>query len=187
MIVKNLSALNLISVDNFVEVNSQERILINNSIEKNYSQNPFDDSTNNQFPLYDDPTSFFSYLYEQYKSLCYELFGNFHITPQNKTTCWCYRSNINDFRSGWHNHLTTSTINGVYYYQVEGDGIFFERNGKEFQYIPQQGELIIFPNDLNHNAARTTSQNWRYSINMEILTEESSSTLFKKYELKENK
>ena len=181
VIVKNLPEWSLISVENFAEVNSQERILINNSIEKNYSQNPFDDSTNNQFPLYDDPTSFFSYLYEQYKSLCYELFGNFHITPQNKTTCWCYRSNINDFRSGWHNHLATSTINGVYYYQVEGDGIFFERNGKEFHYIPQQGELLIFPNDLNHNAARTTSQNWRYSLNMEILTEESASTLFKKY------
>ena len=118
--------------------------------------------------------------------MCYELFGNFHITPQNKTTCWCYRSNINEFRSGWHNHLHTSTINGVYYYQVEGDGIFFERNGKEFHYIPQQGELLIFPNDLNHNAARTTSQNWRYSLNMEILTEESSSTLFKKYGITKN-
>ena len=137
----------------------------------------------NNFPLYNDETSFFSHLYEKYKVLCYELFGNFHISPQNKTTCWCYRSNINDFKSGWHNHLATSTINGVYYYQVEGDGIFFERNGKEFHYIPQQGELLIFPNDLNHNAARTTSQNWRYSINMEIKTEESASTLFKNYGL----
>lgn len=181
MKVKNLPEWSLISVENFAEVNSQERILINDSIEKNYFQNAFNASVNNQFPLYDDHTSFFSHLYEKYKALCYELFGIFHITPQNKTTCWCYRSNINDFRSGWHNHLTTSTINGVYYYQVEGDGIFFERNGKEFQYIPQQGELIIFPNDLNHNAARTTSQNWRYSINMEIITEESASTLFKKY------
>ena len=184
VIFKNLPALNLISVENFAEVTSQERILINNSIEKNYLKDPLPKSMQqNQFPLYDDHTSFFSDLYEKYKALCYELFGSFHITPQNKTTCWCYRSNINDFRSGWHNHLATSTINGVYYYQVEGDGIFFERHGKEFHYIPQQGELLIFPNDLNHNAARTTSQNWRYSLNMEILTEESSSTLFKKYGL----
>ena len=54
--VKTLPEWNLISVENFAEVNSQERILINNSIEKNYLQNPFDDSTNNQFPLNDDHT-----------------------------------------------------------------------------------------------------------------------------------
>ena len=105
----------------------------------------------------------------------------FHITPSNKTICWCYRSNVNDSESVWHNHLDTSTINGVYYYQVEGDGIFFERNGKELHYIPQQGELLIFPNDLNHKPAKTTSENWRYSINMEIKTEESASSLFKNY------
>ena len=181
MIVKNLPEWNLISVENFAEVSSQERILINNSIEENYLQNLFDDSTNNQFPLYDDHTSFFSHLYEKYKKLCYELFGNFNITPQNKTTCWCYRSNVNDSKSVWHNHLCSSTINGVYYYQVEGDGIFFERYGKEFHYVPQQGELLIFPNDLNHRPDRTTSQTLRYSINMEIKTEESASTLFKNY------
>tara|TARA_R100001443_G_scaffold51073_1_gene63117 strand:- start:46 stop:612 length:567 start_codon:yes stop_codon:yes gene_type:complete len=187
VIFKNLRELNLISVRDFWEVSSQERILINNSIEKNYLKSPLrrgDTSyKGNNFRLDDDHTLFFSHLYEKYKALCYELFGNFHITPQNKTTCWCYRSNINDFKSLWHNHLATSTINGVYYYQVEGDGIFFERNGKEFHYIPQQEELLIFPNDLNHNAAMTTSQTLRYSINMEIKTEESASTLFKNYGL----
>ena len=184
VIFKNLRELNLISVRNFCQLNSEEMILVNSSLEKNYLKSPvsFGDTYEGyNFPIVEDETLFFSHLYETYKAISYKLFGNFHITPQNKTTCWCYRSNINDFRSGWHNHLLTSTINGVYYYQVEGDGIFFERNGKEFHYIPQQGELLIFPNDLNHNAARTTSQNWRYSVNMEILTEESSSTLFKKY------
>ena len=62
MLVKNIREWNLISVEDFCQVSSQERILINNSIEKNYLQNPFDDSTNNQFPLYDDPTSFFSFI-----------------------------------------------------------------------------------------------------------------------------
>ena len=179
--VKTLPEWNLISVENFAEVSSQERILINNSIEKNYLQNPFDDSTNNQFPLYDDPTSFFSNLYEKYKELCYKLFGNFHINPQNQTTCWCYRSNKDWNRPVWHKHLYTSTINGVYYYQVDRDGIFFERNGKEFYYVPKQGELLIFPNYLNHRPDINTSQTLRYSINMEIKTEESASTLFKKY------
>ena len=178
MLVKNLPEWNLISVEDFCQVSSQERILINNSIEKNYLQNPFDDSTNNQFPLYDDPTSFFSHLYEKYKELCYELFGNFHITPQNKTTCWCYRSNINDFRSGWHNHLLTSTINGVYYYQVDGDGIEFKDHSRKQKYIPEQGELIIFPNYLIHRPCVATSNRKRYSINMEIITQQSVQELF---------
>ena len=186
VIFKNLPELNLICVQDVVEVSLQERILINNSIEKNYLNSPVSrgilDKGRN-FALSEDPTLFFSNLYEKYKEICYKLFGNFHIIPQNNTTCWCYRSNINDYQSGWHNHLYTSTINGVYYHQVEGDGILFFRNGKKFHYIPQQGELLIFPGDLNHNAATTTSQNWRYSINMEILTEETSSTLFKKYGL----
>ena len=187
MIFKNLRELNLISVPDFWKGSLEERILINNSLEKNYLKSPLrrgDTSyKGNNFPLYDDETSFFSHLYEKYKVLCYELFGNFHISPHNKTTCWCYRSNINDFKSGWHNHLATSTINGVYYYQVEGDGINFERHGQTFHYIPQQGEILIFPNDLNHNADMTTSQTLRYSINMEIKTEESASTLFKNYGL----
>ena len=42
-------------------------------------------------------------------------------------------------------------------------------------------ELIIFPNDLIHKPEITTSTNWRYSVNMEILTEEPSSKLFEKY------
>ena len=184
MTFKNLRELNLISIQNFCRVSSEERILINNSIEKNYFKSPVSKGNTEMsynFPLLEDNTLFFYNLYEKYKLLCYELFGIFHITPQNKTTCWCYRSNINYFNQGWHNHLYTSTINGVYYYQVEGDGINFEREGKEFSYIPQQGELIIFPNYLNHTPQRVTSQNLRYSINMEIKTEESASTLFKNY------
>ena len=62
--VKTLPEWNLISVENFAEVNSQERILINNSIEKNYLKDPLPKSMQqNQFPLYDDHTSFFSDLF----------------------------------------------------------------------------------------------------------------------------
>jgi len=183
MDIQCLKEYQVISIKNFHEASLEDRVKINECIEKSYLHNLTSSPYGYNFPVREDKTSFFSNLYEKYKKVCYELFGNFHITPQNKTTCWCYRSNINEFRSGWHNHLHTSTINGVYYYQVEGDGISFERKGKEFYYTPNQGELLIFPNDLNHKPDKATSENWRYSINMEILTEESSSTLFKKYGL----
>ena len=184
--IKCLQEYQIISVQNFQDVNSQQRVLINDSIEKNYLKDPLSKGHTNRgynFPLYDDHTLFFSYLYEKYKTFCYELFGSFHLTIQNNSRCWCYRSNINDSNAVWHDHLYTSTINGVYYYQVEKDGIFFESQGKEFYYVPQQGELLIFPHDLNHKPDIATSANWRYSINMEIITEESASTLFKNYGL----
>ena len=184
-----LSDFQVISIKNFYKATFLDQIRINRCIERNYKSHPPTSNTYN-FHLKFDDTTFFSKLYNEFLVSCTQIFGNFTCVSgnndplwsnRNKAIPWCYRSHRKDCTCIWHNHLYTSTINGVYYYQVEGDGIFFERNGKEFHYIPQQGELIIFPNDLNHNAARTTSQNWRYSINMEILTEESSSTLFKKY------
>ena len=146
----------------------EDRLKITDSIEKNYLKDPLskgDTDNGYNFALHDDHTLFFSHLYEKYKRLCHKLFGNFHITPQNKTTCWCYRSNVNESYDVWHNHLASSTINGVYYYQVEEDGIAFEREGKEVHYVPQQGELLIFPNDLDHKPEKATSENLRYSIN----------------------
>ena len=182
MVIRYLKQYQLLSIENFQQVNLEDRLKINECIEKSYLISPISKGITDEgynFALYDDHTLFFSHLYEKYKKLCHKLFGNFHITPQNKTTCWCYRSNVNDSKSVWHNHLCSSTINGVYYYQVEGDGIFFERYGKEFHYVPQQGELLIFPNDLDHKPDVATSETRRYSLNMELITQESASTLFK--------
>tara|TARA_X000000368_G_C22734194_1_gene580855 strand:- start:7 stop:612 length:606 start_codon:yes stop_codon:yes gene_type:complete len=177
---------NLLSIKNFYHVSGEDRIKINNSIDKNYLNSPVSRGITKDgynFPLSLDDTLFFFKLYEKYKKVCYELFGNFNITPpkvrKNAPRMWCYRSSKEWARSNWHNHLASSTINGVYYYQVDGDGILFESQGKEYHYIPEQGELLIFPNDLNHRPDITTSDTLRYSINMEITTQESASTLFK--------
>ena len=183
---KKLLKYNIISIKDFYNVSLKDRVKINNSIEENLSLwhvqgkrmygNDFSKYYN--FPLYKDDTLFFSKLYKNFKKISHRFFGNFHLSPENLTRCSCYRSNIKESICEWHNHLATSTINGVYYYQVEGDGITFERKGKEFHYIPKQGELLIFPNDLNHKPDKATSKKWRYSINMELTTDESSSILF---------
>ena len=181
---KKLLKYNIISIKDFYHVSLKDRVKINNSIEKNLlicHSYGYDFSEYYNFPLDDDYTLFFSNLYEKYKKLCYQIFDNFHVSSQNKSRCLCYRSNKDWSGINWHNHLATSTINGVYYYQVEGDGITFTHKGKEFHYVPQQGELLIFPNDLFHKPDIATSDNWRYSINMELMTQESASTLFKKY------
>ena len=186
---KKLLKYNIISIKDFYNVSLKDRVKINNSIEENLSLwhvhgkrmygNDFSKYYN--FPLYRDDTLFFSKLYKNFKKISHRFFGNFHLSPENLTRCSCYRSNIKESICEWHNHLATSTINGVYYYQVEGDGITFTHKGKEFHHVPQQGELLIFPNDLFHKPDIATSDNWRYSINMELMTQESASTLFKKY------
>ena len=177
------SELGVLSIKKFHEVSKDNRTLVDDVIEKNFllpSASQYLNTSYN-FPISQDITSFFYNLYDKFFILSKELFGNFTTTEKNITTCWVYRSNKNDFNSVWHDHSCTSTINGVYYYQIDNNGIIFKSDGKTRSYLPEQEELIIFPNDLIHKPEITTSTNWRYSVNMEILTEEPSSKLFEKY------
>ena len=178
---KKLLNYNIISVKDFYHVSLNDRVKINKSLEENFlicCANGYDFSQFYNFPLCKDDTLFFSKLYKNFTKLCYRFFGNFHISPQNQSTCLCYRSNRDWSGINWHNHVATSTISGVYYYQVEGDGITFDRKGQEFHYIPEQGELLIFPNHLYHKPDITTSDRWRYSLNMELMTTESCLELY---------
>ncbi len=177
------SDLGVLSIKKFHEVSKDNRTLVDDVIEKNFLLPIASQYLNNSynFPISQDTTSFFYNLYDKFFILSKELFGNFTTTEKNINTCWVYRSNKNDFNSVWHDHSCTSTINGVYYYQIDNNGIIFKSDGKTRSYLPEQEELIIFPNDLIHKPEITTSTNWRYSVNMEILTEEPSSKLFEKY------
>lgn len=182
--VKCYPNLGLLSVKKFNEVDDSDRILINNVIEKNYllpaSLDAFERGGYN-FSINEDDTLFFPSLYEKFRILCVELFGDFKIAKNNEVMCYVYRSNKDDCASVLHDHSCKSTITGVYYYQVDNDGIIFESNGKTCNYLPEQDELIIFPSKLKHKPAFTKSASWRYSVNMGILTEEPSSKLFNKY------
>ena len=175
--------LRILSIKNFYEVSKDDRILVDDEIEKNFLLPSTSKSLNAgyNFPIAQNTTSFFYNLYNNFFILSKELFGNFKITEENSNVCWVYRSNKNDFKSVWHNHINTSTISAVYYYQIDNNGIIFKSNGKTHSYLPEQEELIIFPNYLIHKPEVTTSTNLRYSVNMEILTEETSSKLFEKY------
>ena len=177
------SELGVLSIKKFHEVSKDNRTLVDDVIEKNFLLPSASQylSTSYNFPISQDITSFFYNLYDKFFILSKELFGNFTTTEKNINTCWVYRSNKNDFKSVWHNHINTSTISAVYYYQIDNDGIIFKSNGKTHSYLPEQEELIIFPNYLIHKPEVTTSTNLRYSVNMEILTEETSSKLFEKY------
>ena len=165
----------VISLKNFYNVPDRDRV--DECIENNHWRNKNEYKSYN-FPITEDSTSFFSKLYDKYLNVCYEYFGDFHVSDSNSRICWCYRSKKKNWYSVWHSHFDTSTINGVYYYQVDGDGITF---GPGDEYTPEQGELIIFPGYMGHKPLPTTSTQYRYSINMEILTKESAREVFKDY------
>tara|TARA_A100001201_G_scaffold16528_1_gene19531 strand:+ start:382 stop:981 length:600 start_codon:yes stop_codon:yes gene_type:complete len=182
----DLKRFQIISVKNFCNVNFDQRIEIDKSIENNFFQPStlkYKSGGTHNFPIKYDDTFFFSDLYLKFFHFCYEIFDGFEISVKNKNTPWCYRSNKFDYESVWHSHFFSSTINGVYYYSIDNDGIYFEKDGEIIYYLPEQNELLIFPNYLNHKPEVATSEKLRYSINMEIVTEETSLTLFERYGL----
>ena len=183
--LNDLKKFQIISVKNFYNINDDQRINVDKSIEKNYLEYSFFYRSKGiaNFPLKFDNTFFFSDLYKEFYNFCYKIFDGFETLVDNQFSCWCYRSNKDDYFSGWHNHSTTSTISAVYYYSIYNDGIYFEKDNEVIYYLPEQNELLIFPNHLHHKPKVATSENLRYSINMEIVTEETASTLFERYGL----
>ena len=182
--LNDLKKFQIISVKNFYDVNHEQRIHVDKSIEINYlKETPFLGYGSVNFPLKSDNV-FFSDLYEKFFNFCYKIFDGFQVSVDNQFICWCYRSNKDDYwADAWHNHVISSTINGVYYYTIYNDGIYFEKNNEVIYYLPEQNELLIFPNHLYHKPKVATSEKLRYSINMEIVTEETSLTLFERYGL----
>jgi len=136
------------------------------------------------FLIDEDYKSFFKNLYSKFFEVSKTIFGDF-TTSDNNESCWSYASNKFDHGPGLlHNHLSTSTINSVYYLNVpqtasiSNGSISFVLNGNRFTHKPENGDLLIFPNYLDHQINFLDDEEYRVSINMEIKSEESSEELF---------
>ena len=143
----------------------------------------YDPKVGYNYPILEYQNLFFKNLYDKFLKNSNEIFGNFSLLEKNKFNCWCYKSSLDNYISEYHNHINTSTINGVYYYQIsKNDSIsFLDHDKNEIIYYPDQGEMLIFPNYLVHKPNKPSSTFFgkcRYSINVEILTKESSIELF---------
>ena len=135
------------------------------------------------FAVSEGDTSLFDNLYQRYVDTSIGIFGEFHLSDKNKRYCYAYRGNKIDMGerrlSWWHHHVRTASISAVYYLDVFQDGITFTDGHKEFDYIPENGEILIHPPDLIHAAHPCRLLDYRYSVNMEIRTEEPFKKLFK--------
>jgi len=161
--------LKIFFIKKFYNPNYFERIKTNRILEQNYKKY-YDRNVGYNFPIKDN-AEFFDKLYDKFLSECAKIYGQYTIHPNNKRTCYCYRSNVNDNVYKRHNHVNTSVINGVYYYQVsKGDSVSFFLGNEEYVIYPENGELLLFPNFLDHSPNPTESKRNRYSINMELVT-----------------
>jgi hypothetical protein len=110
-------------------------------------------------------------LYEEFLKECKNSLGDFTIYQKNSKDLFSLCTNKNYYSSVPHDHISTSTIVGVYYLNIPDDkaAIIFDIDKKWRPYMPTEGELLIFPNYLKHDTLQNNTEEWRISINMEIL------------------
>jgi hypothetical protein len=117
----------------------------------------------------------FDELYSFFKNCVFEIFGSLTLKEENKTTIF---ANISDkfSHNSKHDHKRSATINSVFYFSqpdAEGGEIeFFLKNGTTIKHKPKQGELVVFPGDLEHLPYVSQSDDYRIALNMEMRSEE---------------
>lgn len=168
---------------NFEILEDSKRLELMDVVLENKKRNHY--GNGGSFKIDQDPTSFFQELYLKFFDAANEFFGGLNVLPKNSSMCWSYSSNDVDHGPGMiHNHIHTSTINSVYYLNIpdsatlENGSIQFFLDDQTFSYRPNNFDLVVFPNFLDHRINYLNDPEYRISINMEILCENNPHDLF---------
>ena len=118
--------------------------------------------------------AFFDRLYEAFAQACEATFEPFTLHPQSRRQCFAYVQNNARNASVWHDHLQTSTVNGVYYLSVpDASGqLWFQFRDGVLRTSPQEGWLYLFPRWLLHKPVAQSSPFYRVSLNVELISRE---------------
>ena len=118
-------------------------------------------------------------LYTMLIRICTKHLNTFTISDYN-FKLWCYYSDDKFNTGNWHNHINTATINAVLYLKVPKNnrGIDFRHNQTIYNYKPKSGDLIIFPDFLDHYPYPSFHKP-RISLNLELKCNEHSREIFK--------
>ena len=122
-------------------------------------------------------TRFKKKLYLIFEEKCKILFKDFELIKQ-ELIVWCSVSDKNFSSTNWHHHERTANINGVIYLKLR-------KNEKVINYIPVENELLIFPSTLWHHPNVSESDEQRISLNLELLTKQSTKEVFNKTNINE--
>jgi len=117
---------------------------------------------------------FFGLLHYKFFSECLFAFEPFTLHPTSQKSCFAYVQNNARWSSVWHDHLQTSTINGVYYLtapDTEGQ-LWFMFRETLLKVTPEEGWLYLFPRWLLHKPVPQKSADYRISLNVELISNE---------------
>ena len=151
------------------EIKSFKKDLINECIKKRLV-NPSVHGVNNYFVDSKHTEKLYTILIRS----CAKHLNTFTISDHN-FKLWCYYSDKKFNEGNWHNHIDTATINAVLYLKVpkNNKGIDFRMNKTIYNLKPKSGDLIIFPDFLDHYPYPSFDQP-RISLNLEIKCNEQS-------------
>ena len=182
-------------IKNFCEVENDLREKLCSVVLECKKRNHFDSEGkcyDGSFLVDKDYNNFFRNLYNNFHNLCYKMFDDYNPLPIRKYI-FSYstnKDNCGEIPGRIHNHVKTSTINSVFYLNVpstitiEKGSISFFMNDEIFTYKPNNDDFLIFPDYLDHGINNyKDDEEWRISINMEIICSESSDELFNKVKI----
>jgi hypothetical protein len=118
--------------------------------------------------------AFFGQLHYQFLSQCLFTFEPFTLHPTSRNATFAYVQNNERGASVWHDHLLTSTLNGVYYLSVPDTTgqLWFMFRETLLKATPEEGWLYLFPRWLLHKPVPQQSPDYRVSLNVELITNE---------------
>jgi hypothetical protein len=132
-----------------------------------------------------DTVGDFKILYNFFFNTVINIFGNVKLSPIHKTWCWANVYNKDSFKTNAHNHIKTSSINGIYYLKMphdisdtEGGLNLYTDKLEVLQFQPDECDLVIMPNNIVHEPLFHSSINYRIAINMEMCIEPRVSDYF---------
>jgi hypothetical protein len=127
----------------------------------------------------------FNTLYEHFLNKCKESFKKVTFIKV-KPKCWACLLDKNNRENVWHHHITSSTINSVFYLKLAKteNGIAFNENDND-KIIPDEFDLLLMKNSLIHKPLLPTNKNdLRITINMEVFCKESADEIFNKQNIR---
>jgi len=123
-----------------------------------------------------DKTPELSRLWRVFIGICNTYFTNLTLKENDVkySEVWAYVQNKERYSSIWHNHITSASINAVYYPNVPdptGTLSIILNSGEEAEVPIKQGYIYLFPGWLIHKPnPQKNSYEPRVSINLELLT-----------------
>ena len=172
--LQNLTQLNYLITKtfDFEELNNQHK---NNMIEKFKRDKLMPRSREENLSV----STGYNTLYDhtEYTSIISKAFidvieSTFVVSPLTRPVkTWIYVQNNKHWSSVWHSHVTTSTINAVYYINPpkKGGGLNLRHNLIENIIHPKPNTLYIFPCWLEHRPLPQEDDEWRISVNIEYM------------------